>query len=408
LPLVALLAHGACGAAEADEPSALSDALVRDSEVTLHLRSYYFDRHSPGPVVNAAWAAGGWLGYRSGWLGNLLQVGVVGYTSQPLWAPSDTGGSGLLQSNQDSISVIGQAYASLKLGEQRLTGGRFEVRQPEVNPNDSRMVPNTFEGGNFSGKLGPVNYFAAYLNAMKLLASDRFQDFATVAGAPAGVGSPMWLIGLDGTPMAGSKWRVSAFQVPDILQSIYGDGVWQTPLSPAYTLRLGAQAMAQRSTGSDALTGSSFSTSSAGVRAELVRGPATATLAYNQTASGATWRSPYGDWPGYTSMIVLKFFRAHERALLVGGKYDFADDGLPGLALNANVVFGRDAIDASTGAPLNDNTEYDLTLDYRFTAQRWPAWARPLWLRLRAVYVDQGAVGNINDYRVILNYPLVF
>ncbi len=48
-----------------------------------------------------------------------------------------------------------------------------------------------------------------------------------------------------------------------------------------------------------------------------------------------------------------------------------------------------------------------MTVDYRFTAARWPEWARPLWLRARAAYVDQGAAGETNDYRIIINYPWV-
>lgn len=399
-----------CGMAAAgpaaDAALGMHDALLRDSEVTLHLRSYYFDRHSPGGAVSAAWAAGGWLGYRSGWLGELVRFGIVGYTSQPIWAPSDSGGTGLLQPDQDPISVIGQAYASLKLGDQVLSGGRFEVRQPEVNPNDVRMLPNTFEGLNLNGRVAAVNFYVAYLNAMKTIASDHFDDFAAVAGAPVGVSAPLWLIGFDGKPQPGASWRLSAYHVPDILDSMYADGAWQTSLSHGYALRLGAQLMAQRSNGSDALTGSAFSTAVGGVRADLTHGGATATLAYNQTADGANWRYPYGVWEGYTSMIVLSFNRAHERAWLVGGNYDFAAQGLPGLTINANIVFGSGAIDPAAGTPLQNNTEYDLTVDYRFQAARWPAWARPLWLRARAAYVDQGAAGNISDYRIIVNYPM--
>jgi hypothetical protein len=50
-------------------------------------------------------------------------------------------------------------------------------------------------------------------------------------------------------------------------------------------------------------------------------------------------------------------------------------------------------------------SEYDMTVDWRFTAPQWPAWTKPLWVRLRAAYVDQGSAGNTTDYRVIINYP---
>ena len=60
---------------------------------------------------------------------------------------------------------------------------------------------------------------------------------------------------------------------------------------------------------------------------------------------------------------------------------------------------------------LSTNTEYDFTLDYRFTANYWPDYLAPLWLRARAVLVDQrlGSFTSLTtDYRVILNYQWVF
>jgi hypothetical protein len=388
-----------------DDASALENMLVSDSKVTLQLRTYAMDRQKPGPVDNEAWAAGGWLGYQSGWLGDVLNFGLIGYTSQPLWAPPDADGTLLLAPGQDGYSVLGQAYVSLKLLEQTLTGGRFEVNQPEVNPQDNRMTPNAFEGGKLSGRLGGVNYFAGYLTAEKTRNSTTFVNFATVAGAPAGVSSPMWLIGFSGEPVKDLSLRLSSYHVPDILNSTYVDATWLTPLSDAYKLRLGVQGMYQTSTGNDALTGSSFSTASGGVQADLIAGGATATFAYNQTGRGAAYRTPYGSWPGYTSMIYKDFDQAGQKAYLIGGTYDFAGLEMPGLVLNAEVVFGRGAIDASTGAALANATEYDLTLDYRFSAARWPEWVRPLWIRARAAYLEQSTGGNTTDYRIIVNYP---
>ena len=406
---VAVAALGVMRQASAtDETGALEAMLINDSTVTLQLRSYWMDRHKPGPVANQAWAAGGWLGYQSGWLGDMLSFGLVGYTSQRLWGPADASGTLLLTSAQEGYSVLGQAYVSLKLLDQTLTGGRFDVNQPEVNPQDNRMTPNTFEGGRLSGKLGGVNYFAGYLTAEKTRNATTFVNMATVAGAPSGVSSDMWLFGLDAAPVKDLALRLSSYHVPDVLNSTYADAAWLTPLSDAFKLRLGAQAMFQASTGSDALTGSSFSTSSSGVKADLISGGATATVAYNQTGRGANYRTPYGAWAGYTSMIYQDFDKAGQKAYLLGGTYDFAGLDLAGMVLNGAIVFGRDAIDPSTAVALANQTEYNLTLDYRFTAKNWPEWAKPLWVRARAAYITQSVGGNTTDYRVIVNYPLVF
>jgi len=267
------------------------------------------------------------------------------------------------------------------------------------------MTPNTFEGGALTGKLAGVTYFGGYLSAEKTRNSTTFVNMATVAGAPADIDSGMWLLGLRAEPLKDLALRFSSYHVPDILNSTFADVAWTTDVSAAYRLRLGAQGMYQTSTGSDALTGSSFSTGVGGIRADLISGAATGTLSYTQTGRGAAYRSPYGSWAGYTSMIIQDFNQANQKALLIGGTYDFAGLSVPGLTLNANIVFGRDSINPSTGAALPNLTEYDLTLDYRFSAKTWPKWAQPLWIRARSAVLVSASAGNTTDYRIILNYP---
>jgi hypothetical protein len=399
-------------AVAAAEPEAeLTRAFVRDAEVTAHFRTYYLDRDKPDGSVSAAWAAGGWLGYESGWLANLFQVGVVGYTSQPLWAPDEKDGTLLLKPGQEGYTVLGQAYGSLKLWDQVFTGYRQWVNEPEVNPQDNRMTPNTFEGYTLAGKVGAVEYFGGYLTKMKKRNADSFVDLASAAGAVRGGSEQMYLAGVRVSPQKDLALRLSAYQVPNILSSLYADVAWQTPLRDDFKLRLGAQYMTQRSAGDDFLTGFAFDTWSAGAKADLIRGGATLSLAYNQTGTGAAYLSPYGTWAGYTSMIVRDFDRAGEKAFLIGGTYDFAALDVPGLVLNVAAVFGRDAIDPVTRQGIADENEYDVTLDYRFTSKQWPEWLRPLWIRARGVRVEDklgGTTDVTTDYRIIVNYEWVF
>ncbi len=386
----------------------LADAFGRDSEVDLHFRTYYFDRLNPGDVTNAAWAAGGWIGYRTGWIADVFRLGVVGYTSQRLWGPLDKDGSGLLRTGQEPYSVIGEVYASMKLWEQTLTGGRFQVTQPEISPSDIRMTPITYSGGNLSGQVGGIDYYAAYLNATKPRNSESFQNFTEVAGIAGVDGEPLWLLGLAGQPTKELQWRLSTYYVPNVISSTYADTSWLTPLSPDYKLRLGAQAMYQTGVGDSLLVGSAFSNWSGGIKADLIAGPAVLSLVYNQTGSEQNYQNPYSSWAGYLNMIVKAFNRAGMKAWMIGGSYDFAAMGAPGFAVNAAVVHGWDAINPGTRAGEPNWTEYDLTLDYRFSAKTWPAWAQPFWLRGRVANVDMGSDGDLQDYRIIVNYDWKF
>lgn len=407
IPALALvLCMAAPGVSAASET--LADALGRDSEVTLHFRTYYFDRLNPNEVTNAAWAVGGWAGYRTGWIGDALRFGVVGYTSQRLWGPLDKQGSGLLAPPQEGYSVIGEAYASLKLWDQVLTGGRFQVSQPEISATDNRMTPITYSGGNLAGAVAGIDYYVAYLDATKPKTNEDFIDFVAAAGIQSSASEPLFLFGLTGEPQKGLRWRYSAYHVPNVLGSHYADISWLTAPGETYKLRLGAQAMYQASVGDDLLTGQSFSTWSGGAKADLITGGATWTLAYQQTGSGSAYQTPYSGWAGYTYMIVKSFNLAGQKAWLLGATYDFAAANVPGLLLNGAIVHGWDAIDAGSGAAQPNWTEYNLTLDYRFGAKGWPEWARPLWLRGRAAYVDMGSDGHIQDYRIIVNYDWKF
>ena len=304
--------------------------------------------------------------------------------------------------------MIGEVYGSLKLWDQVLTGGRFQVNQPEISPTDNRMTPITYSGGNLTGALAGINYYAAYLNATKPRNSENFINFVAAANIDSPASEPLYLFGLSGQPQQDLRWQFSSYYVPNVLQSNYADVAWSMPLDERYRLRLGAQAMYQSGVGQQLLTGSSFSTWSGGLKADLMSGGATATLAYQQTGSGFAYQAPYSGWAGYTYMIVKSFNEAGQKAWLLGGNYDFAAHGLSGLALNAAIVYGWDAINASTGAAQPNWTEYDLTLDYRFTSKQWPEWARPFWIRGRAAYVDMRSAGNIEDYRIIVNYEWRF
>ena len=149
---------------EALEPARITDhlkdllsdapAFIRDSKLDVNLRTYYFRQDDFDDSVSEAWAVGGALRYRSGELFERLSVGATGFTSLPLYAPPDRGGSLLLKPNQDSYSVVGELYGRLKLTDGLVaTAYRHEMNTPFINKNDSRMTPNTFESYDLVGTI---------------------------------------------------------------------------------------------------------------------------------------------------------------------------------------------------------------------------------------------------------------
>ena len=393
---------------------ALGEALARflydDAVATLHFRSFYFDKTNPQWPNNVAWAGGGWVGYESGWLYDTLQAGAVAYTTQPLWAPADTSGSQILKTGQYGFFVLGQAYASVRAQGQTFTVFRQFIDELEVNPNDDRMVPITFEAYALRGRIAAIDYFAGYVAAIKPKDYWTFINMGERAGAPnhdAGMG----LVSLKYGSLDDLRLRGSVYYVPDILTSSYGDVGKTFGINARLKARLESNAMVQGSNGLNLLTGQPFSTWSAGLRATLLLDGFTLWGAYTQVGSAAADRTPYGQWIGYTKQITLDFDRANERAWQVGLAYDFAGIGLPGLTFLFSATFGNGAINSTTGAPLSNNTEYDFDLMYRVASKEAPDWLQPLQLRGRMGLVDQtlnGVTTTINDYRLILNYEVKF
>src|SRR5262245_15532312 len=115
---------------------------LRDATLTLHLRTFYYDGTQNKGTENEAWAGGGWLGYRSGWILDTFVIGATVYGSAPFYAPADKDGTFLLKPGQKGYGVLGEAYSTLRYQDYALlTGYRQLVDQGYINPSDIRMTP---------------------------------------------------------------------------------------------------------------------------------------------------------------------------------------------------------------------------------------------------------------------------
>jgi hypothetical protein len=141
---------------------------IRDTQLTLKPRTYYFYEDQTNATqsltdlslcisdedqctgttdtIAEAWAIGGSLEYKSGWLYDHFRIGAEYFGSWPLYAGPNAGDTRLLTPSGSSYSVLGQAYAQIKYWDEVLTVGRREYGTPYVNRQFNRMTPNTFRG----------------------------------------------------------------------------------------------------------------------------------------------------------------------------------------------------------------------------------------------------------------------
>ncbi|UCE85393.1 MAG: OprD family outer membrane porin [Deltaproteobacteria bacterium] len=372
----------------------------RDAEIGIRPRTYYLyaDDDIDGET-RAAWAIGGSIDVRSGWWRDTLRVEAEFFSSNRLTGDKDRGGTELLKPVQRSFHKLGQANLKLRRGDHKLTLYRQRIDLPYVNGNDSRMVPNTFEGYSFESVGPTLSAGAGYLTRIKRRDSDRFIPMSEAAGVDAKRG--MAAVGARYTPAETIAAGVFNYYVPDVLNILYAEAEWRTRIAKRVDVKLGAQFTDQRSVGDDLLTGSAFDTRVGGARLAVGYRGGIAQAAFSITSDEERIRSPYGAYPGYVSLMQRDFNRAGELAWLLGFTYDLARLGLPGVTIFTSYAAGVSAEDPLTGASLPDEHEFDLTLDIRPRE----GVLRGFWLRLRGSTVEQdGASGSSRQFRVVLNY----
>jgi hypothetical protein len=378
----------------------------RDTKLGVHLRTFYLNATNFNEPRNEALATGGALSYESGRLLDRLSVGAVLYTSQPLYAPADTGGTLLLGPDQRGYTVLGQLYARVRvLDDLALTLYRATYNTPYMDEHDNRMTPNTFQGYTFIGTLGgrddgpSLELGGGYIQKMKGRNDDDFLWMSRVAGASVdrGVGVLGGLFSYHGFSIGGIDYYSS-----DIINIAYGETKYAVTLPGGLGVLFAAQFTGQRSVGDNLLTGSRFSTNQFGLKAGASYKDAFLTLAYTRNARGADIQTPWSGRPNYTSALVQGFEDAGEQAFLVKGSYDFSSLGLAGLTAYALFTHGWGQVSPSTKTPVPNVNEIDADIQWRPRAGA----LKGFWFRFRYGHVEQyqGTRSGTNQFQIILNY----
>lgn len=375
---------------------------LRDTDLNVRFRTFYFNRQNDDDTANEAWAAGGWVQYASGWLLDTFAIGSTYYTSLPLYAPDDCPGSLLLTPGQNAIGVVGEAWGALRYQDYALLkGGRQQVDEGYVNPQDSRMVPNTFEALMLSGQVDWVRYDVGYVWTIKPRDSKDFIAMSQQAGA-SGDDEGLILTSLALKPIKALLIYAGNYYAQDVFNTTFVKAGYTHAISQDLKLQFGLQFTNQWSVGDEQL--GDFTTWNVGAGAQLLWKGLSLGVATHFTGDDASIRSPWGTWPGYLALMVTDFDRANEKAFGAAVKYDFGGAllpfRLPGLSVQILYAQGTDRIDPATRDGLPTTREGDLDIIYNLPN------VKGLSLRFRNAYVDRGNRDVLMDFRLIVNYEL--
>jgi hypothetical protein len=375
---------------------------LRDTDLNVRFRTFYFNRQNDDDTASEAWALGGWIQYASGWLLDTFAVGSTYYTSWPLYAPDNSPGTLLTTPGQDEIGVFGEAWGAFRYKQYvLLRGGRQKIDEGYVNPQDNRMVPNTFEAVTLSGLINWFQYDVGYIWTIKPRDSNDFIAMSRQAGA-AGDGEGTVLSAFALTPIKDLLLYAGNYYSLNVFNTVFLKGEYTHSFTPDLKLQGGLQFTDQRGVGDERV--GDFATWNVGAGARLVWRGLSLGAAMHFTGDDANISSPWGSWPGYLSLMVTDFDRANEKAFGVGLKYDFGGTllpfQLPGLSVHLLYAAGFDRENPANGSKLANTHEGNLDIIYNVPA------AKGLSLRFRNAYVGRGNDDIVMDFRIIVNYEL--
>jgi predicted porin len=211
----------------------------------------------------------------------------------------------------------------------------------------------------------------------------------------------------EGVYMAGARYvfasgtEIAAVdqQSTDVFNTLFAKVEHRFKLADDRSLKLFLQYTDQRSIGDDLI--GDFATDLLSAKVEYGFGQATLRAGASTTDDEKGIQKPYGNPANYLSVIVEDFDRAGEDAWMIGGNYNFGRLGPGELSTFGNIVTGDTPDSGPTASP--DETEYDLTADYRIKE----GVAKNLWIRVRAAYIDQDereGGDDFLDFRIIVNW----
>ena len=344
-----------------------------------------------------------------------LGATIDAYTSQNPWHMSKDeivflkGGKDTLSrhdvyaDDRYDMNVIAQLYAEYKMGKSNLKYGRQKFESILVKSNDSKMIPNTFEGVTLISKDLPKHTFKlAWFTKQKLRNHTTFHEpltygdrsFSGLSGRDkllaiwsgnddsamhrglsydnyrkAGLSTDHDLLVFETISKAAKNLKgiVDYTAVPDVLSSLVLEFNYKIPVTSEYTLIPGVRGLEQFDNGGGKVGGASltgligpygkYSGQSGGYddpdslrgwaamgRIDLQKkgAPWRLRAAYSQVGDEADIVAPWRGFPtgGYTRSMGQYNWLANTKSWMFRADYDFSDAGLiPGFSVVSQIIF---------------------------------------------------------------------
>lgn len=393
-------------------PSVTQAALVEDGEGSLSLRNFYMNRDFRGNTTGQSkaedWGQGFMLRLKSGYTEGTVGVGVdaLGLVGVKLDSGGGTGGTGALVRSRhtgksaDSHGFVG-VTGKAKISETVLTVGTHEPVMPVAFRNDTRMLPQTFQGGQIQSKdIENLTLTAGQFQKVRLRDSTNYENMQMFSdGSSGGVASNKFNYGGASYQFIPGLTGTYYFaELKDNYTQHHANVQYLTDLTNELKFKTDLRYFKSSDKGKtnvdNSLASGMFSLGYAGHWFGL---------GY-QNGSGKTG-TPFlaggtDPWTMNTSTY-HHFLRAKEDSWQARYDYNFANIGVPGLNLMARYISGD-----NFKADGKSAKEWERDIDIGYTIQSGPL--KDLGVLVRNVMYRGSHTTNVDENRVIVNYTFKF
>ncbi|HWV08314.1 MAG TPA: OprD family porin [Pseudomonas sp.] len=392
-----LLASGLPGLAHAD--------FIDDSKASVELRNFYFNRdfRQEGARDKAEeWAQGFLLRLESGYTEGTVGFGVdaLGMLGLKLDSGDGTAGSGLLPADgsggsQDEYSKLGLT-GKVKVSNSTLKVGALHFRSPIVSANDSRLLPQTFQGALLN--VQEIDNLIVQGGQINRIKANSSTDYTKMSANRIGGTSDDFVFG-------GADYKITPAltaglhygKLEDIYQQYYGTLSHLLQLGEGQSFKTDLRYASSREDGNfrdidNRAFGAMFTYSLGG------------------HAVGAGYQRMSGDDPfpyiASSDPFLVNFVQINdfanidERSWQVRYDYNFAAMGIPGLTFMTRYISGDNV---QVGAS-NGGKEWERNTDIGYVFQEGAL--KNLGVKWRNATVRSNFGNDLDENRLILSYSL--
>ncbi|MCY1275853.1 Porin-like protein NicP [compost metagenome] len=406
-------------------PGLAQAEFIKDSKGSLELRNFYFNRdfrqEGAAQSKQEEWAQGFLLRLESGYTEGTIGVGMdaIGLLGLKLDSSPDRTGSGLLKRDAQAGEAAHDEYgefgltAKLRASKSTLKVGTLMPKLPVVQANDSRLLPQTFSGGQLNSlEIDGLTIDAGRLRQYNQRDSSDYEDMIITnsRNANTGAGGVRNITYAGGTTADHFDFAGATYKWNDQLSTGYHFGQLdefykQHYLNLVHTLPI-ADKQALKS---DIRWARSTDDGTSNVDNKAFNAMFTYSLGYH--AFGLGYQDMSGDTgfayingtdPYLVNYIQIGDFSAKdEQSWQARYDYNFAGLGIPGLTFMTRYVTG-DNIDR--GAAVSEGKEWERNTDIAYVLQEGPL--KNLGVKWRNATYRSNYSNDLDENRLIVSYTL--